>query len=176
MVPLLSGWRKAISAWVKLTRPEDMLAVDIFFDFEPVWGQVNLASQLHQAMEKALRKPDFLKVLAGNLGNSHAGSTFFGGFKTEAGRYNMKLWNILPLVETLRVLAISRGISKRSSAEQGIGIAPDRHCPAGSTPPRRGCSLLSETGAAATNCRYLRGHPAGTMIDLGLLSETRSRC
>ena len=172
----LSGWRKAISAWVKLTRPEDMLAVDIFFDFEPVWGQVNLASQLHQAMEKkALRKPDFLKVLAGNLGNSHAGSTFFGGFKTEAGRYNMKLWNILPLVETLRVLAISRGISKRSSAGRASALRQT-----GTVPPE-----VPRLAEDVHFCLKLvlrqqiadisEGIPPGTMIDLGLLSESEKQ-
>ena len=131
---------------VKLTRPEDMLAVDIFFDFEPVWGQVNLASRLHQAMEKkALRKPDFLKVLAGNL--AAATAHLFWRLQDEAGAQLKRH----PAAETLRVLAISRSISKRSSAGRAACASPAPYRRKSTTGRR--CSFC-QTGAAATNRRY----------------------
>lgn len=172
----LSGWRKAISEWVKLSRPEDMLAVDIFFDLEPVWGDMRLAGQLGQAMtRKSLRRPDFLKLLAGNLANSGAGSTIFGGLRTEDGRFNMKLWMLLPMVETLRVLAISRGISKRSS----IGRATALHQTGTVTPE------VSHLAEDIHFCLKLvlrqqiadisAGQEPGTKIDLSLLSDTEKQ-
>ncbi|XDZ65681.1 DUF294 nucleotidyltransferase-like domain-containing protein [Alphaproteobacteria bacterium LSUCC0684] len=119
----ISGWRSALSDWVKLARPEDLLSVDIFFDFEPVYGQVELASLLRLAMEgRATRRPDFLKRLAGSAANAQAGTTLFGGLKTEAGRYDIKKYLLLPLIETLRVLSISRGISERSSAQRAEAL------------------------------------------------------
>ena len=119
----LSGWRQAISSWVKKGRPEDLLSVDIFFDGEAVYGDMSLARDLQQAMQsKATRRPDFLKQLAGNLGSHGGGSTFFGGVKTEGGRFNIKKYLLLPLVETLRILAISRGISERSSGGRASAL------------------------------------------------------
>ena len=119
----LSGWRLAISSWVKKGRPEDLLSVDIFFDGEAVYGDMALARDLQRAMHsKATRRPDFLKQLASNLGSHGSGSTFFGGIKTEAGRFNIKKYLLLPLVETLRILAISRGISQRSSGGRASAL------------------------------------------------------
>ena len=48
-----------------------------------------------------------------------AGARFFGGLRTENGQFNMKANLTLPLVETLRVLAISRGIAEQGAARHG---------------------------------------------------------
>jgi len=118
-----TGWRQAISSWVKQGRPDDLLSVDIFFDCEAVYGDLAIAQDLFHSMQsKAIRRPDFLKQLAGNIGNHHAGTTFFGGIKTEEGRYNIKQYLLQPLIETLRVLAISRGIGARSSAARAAAL------------------------------------------------------
>ena len=119
----LSGWRLAISSWVKHGHPEDLLNVDIFFDGEAVYGDMALAQDLQRAMQsKATRRPDFLKQLAGNLTGHGGGSTLFGGLKTESGRFNIKKYMLLPLVETLRILAISRGILPRSSRGRAAAL------------------------------------------------------
>ncbi len=34
----LSGWQKTITEWIRNERPQDLLNVDIFFDYEPVYG------------------------------------------------------------------------------------------------------------------------------------------
>lgn len=168
----LADWRKAISEWVKLSRPEDMLAVDIFFDFEPVFGAVYLSSQLNQAMtKKALRRPDFLKSLAGNLGGSSGGSTFFGGLKTEAGRFNMKLYVLLPLVETLRVLAISRGISKRSSAGRAAALHQFENIPPEVSHLAEDIHFCLKLVLRQQIADISAGISPGTMIELSRLSD-----
>ena len=172
----LSGWRKAISEWVKLSRPEDMLAVDIFFDYEPVYGAVYLSGRLNQAMQKkALRRPDFLKSLAGNLGNSSAGSTIFGGLRTEAGRFNMKLWNLLPLVETLRVLSISRGITKRSSAARAAALHQSGSVPPEVTHLAEDIHFCLKLVLRQQIADISAGDPPGTMIDLSMLSNSEKQ-
>ena len=119
----LAGWRQAISDWVRRATPRDLMNVDIFFDFLLVHGNATLAGQLQAAMAgRAARRGEFLKQLAGNVSNHGGGRTLFGGLRTEHGRFNMKANLGLPLVETLRVLAISRGITARSSAARAAAL------------------------------------------------------
>ena len=120
----LAEWRQAIGRWVRRGHPRDLLNVDIFFDFEPVYGSAALAGQLQTALcGRATRRSDFLKLLSRNVAGHAGGRTFLGGLRTENGRFNMKRHLSLPLVETLRVLAISRGITVRSSAERAAALA-----------------------------------------------------
>lgn len=120
----LSGWRQTISGWVRRASPEDLLNVDIFFDFRLVHGSTVLTAQLQTAVSgRATRRGGFLKLLARNVGDHGGGRTIFGGLRTENGRFNMKANLSLPLVETLRVLAISRGIAERGSAARAVALA-----------------------------------------------------
>lgn len=120
----LSGWRQAISRWVRRASPEDLLNVDIFFDFRLVHGSTELVAQLQAAVSgRATRRGAFLKQLARNVGGHGGGRTFLGRLRTENGRFNMKANLTLPLVETLRVLAISRGIAERGSAARAAALA-----------------------------------------------------
>jgi len=120
----LAGWRQTISGWVRRASPEDLLNVDIFFDFRLVHGSTVLTAQLQTAVSgRATRRGGFLKLLARNVGDHGGGRTIFGGLRTENGRFNMKANLSLPLVETLRVLAISRGIAERGSAARAVALA-----------------------------------------------------
>ena len=63
----LGEWRQAIGRWVRRGHPRDLLNIDIFFDFEPVYGSAALAGQLQTALcGRATRRSDFLKLLARN--------------------------------------------------------------------------------------------------------------
>ena len=71
---------------------------------------------------RATRTGDFLKLLAHNVAGHVGGRTLLSGMRTENGRFNMKRHISLPLVETLRVLAISRGLTARSSAVRAAAL------------------------------------------------------
>ena len=61
----LAGWEGLIDRWVAAPKPEDLLNVDIFFDFVPVHGDRALAARLRaHATEAAARAPAFLRLLA----------------------------------------------------------------------------------------------------------------
>jgi signal-transduction protein with cAMP-binding, CBS, and nucleotidyltransferase domain len=91
--------------------------VDIFFDFVAVYGSASLSNQLQMAISgRATRRSGLLKLLARNAASHDSGCTIFGCLRTENGRFNVKRNILLPLVETVRVLAISRGIAERGSA------------------------------------------------------------
>ena len=172
----LSGWKQTISEWVTHGRAEDMLSVDIFFDYQPVCGEFGLADQLQDHIRTSVDgQHDFLKSLARNVQNHSAGTTIFGGLKTENGRFNLKLHLLLPITETLRVLAISRSIDTRNGARRAADIFTT-----GTVPPE--ILQLSEdlqfcirlilrqqiTDLAA-------GRPATTSIDPALLAPQEKR-
>ena len=127
----LTGWQEAIKSWIGKSRPQDLLNVDIFFDFALVHGDVQLAGRLRRMMtERAAANRDFLKLLARNTGGAQAGMTLFGGLKTDNGRFHIKLHILLPLIETLRVLAISRGIEAQNSAARAEALQKTGTLPA----------------------------------------------
>ena len=167
----LAGWRLAISDWVRRASPRDLMNVDIFFDFQLAHGSAALAGQLQAAMSgRAPRRGEFLKQLAHNVGSHSGGRTLLGGLRTEDGRFNMKANLGLPLVETLRVLSISRGIEARSSAARAAAlVARD------DIPPEVG--RLGEDVAVVLRlvlrqqiADIAAGQPPGVKIDLKQLS------
>ena len=125
-----TDWQAQINRWIKRARTEDMLSVDIFFDFLAVSGDLHLIDSLSDLIaQKAPQHPEFLKLLAGNISSHQGGATFFGTPKTVNGRFDIKLHLMLPLVEFMRVLAISRGISARSSTERAAALFATKTVP-----------------------------------------------
>ena len=171
----LSGWRQTISRWVRRASPEDLLNVDIFFDFRLVHGSTELAAQLQAAVSgRATRRGAFLKQLARNVGGHSGGRTFLGRLRTENGRFNMKANITLPLVETLRVLAISRGIAERGSAARAVALAARDDIP-----PEVG--RLGEDVAMVTRlvlrqqiADIAAGQPPSSLVDLRALTSAET--
>ena len=119
----LTSWRNTIRGWCRSAHPKDVLMVDIFFDFTLVYGDGQLGTRLQQATSgRAARQPDFLKLLAKTIGQHHGGVNFFGGLKLTKGRYEVKRHLLLPLVEFLRVMAISRGVQARNSRDRARAV------------------------------------------------------
>ena len=172
----LSGWKAEIDRWVGHGRAEDVLSADIFFDYHPVCGDTDLSDRLQTHIQTAVSgQHDFLKSLARNVQSHNTGTTFFGGLKTEEGRFNLKLHLLLPLTETLRVLAISRGVKARSGARRAADIFTT-----GSVPPE-----LLQLSEDLQFCIRLvlrqqiadlaAGRPAITSIDPALLAPQEKR-
>ena len=127
----LSDWRKAISDWCRKAGPDDLLFVDIFFDFALVYGDEYLGSRLQQAIAgRAARRPQFLKSLARSIASHHGGTSFFGQFKTVNGRFEIKRHMLLPLIELMRVLGISRQLIARNSHERAKALFETKTIPA----------------------------------------------
>jgi CBS domain-containing protein len=121
-------WRKTLSQWIDQTalwgRKHNSIAVrliDIFFDFQPVWGEENLAVTLRQKVLKMVSANHFfLQQMCEEEADHNVPLGFFGGFVTEgktghAGQTNLKLSGVLPLVEATRLLALREGIAETST-------------------------------------------------------------
>ncbi|MCW5682424.1 MAG: CBS domain-containing protein [Xanthobacteraceae bacterium] len=108
-------WRKRVQDWIVRSDPEDLLAVDIFFDFRAVHGSGALAVELwRDAYRFAEGQTGFAKLLAEAGGNFSPPLGWFG-FRTENGRMDLKKGGLFVIVSTARVLAIFYGIPEHST-------------------------------------------------------------
>ncbi len=111
----LETWRARVEEWVRRSRPEDLLNVDIVYDLRHVHGDPTLASQLmNHAYDRGHAEPVFAKLLGDQItaGNPF---TLFGGFQVENGRLDLKKHGLFPIVATARTLAIRHGVRERST-------------------------------------------------------------
>lgn len=125
-------WRKTLPQWIdQITlwgRKSNFVAIrlaDIFFDFQPVWGNPDLATELRQKVTEMVRNNHFfLKQMFQDQADHNVALGFFGGFMTERekrefrGQVNLKYTGTIPLVEGVRLLALREGIEATSTLER----------------------------------------------------------
>ena len=119
----MGGWRVLVGDWVRRSRPEDLLNVDIFFDAKPVFGKAELADALFsEAYGIGGQAPDFLKLLAQAAADFKPPLGMFGGFQASEGRVDLKRGGLLPIVTTARILSIRYKVRQRSTAARLQGL------------------------------------------------------
>lgn len=113
----LSQWKDQIQGWMRRKHEAMLLFCDIFFDFQPVWGEASLARELRSFVtELAPRQPIFLREMFGIQADHRAAVGLFNRFITERqdpahkGHINLKLMGTLPLAEGIRLLALRHGV------------------------------------------------------------------
>jgi signal-transduction protein with cAMP-binding, CBS, and nucleotidyltransferase domain len=125
-------WRKTLSQWVNQInqwgRKSNFVAIrlaDIFFDFQPVWGQLELGLELrHKVTEMVRHNHFFLRQMFQDQADHNVALGFFGGFMTEKekrefrGQVNLKYTGTIPLVEGIRLLALREGVEETSTLER----------------------------------------------------------
>ena len=116
-------WHRRIEEWMRVSRPEDLLAVDIFFDLCPVHGDGRLCTTLwRQAYDVARGRYDFAKLLAEAAGHIESSLGLFRQFKTKEGRIDLKKAGLFGIVSTARTLAICHHVVERSTLARLAGI------------------------------------------------------
>jgi signal-transduction protein with cAMP-binding, CBS, and nucleotidyltransferase domain len=119
----LAGWKRQVERWISAPEGENLLDVDIFFDFQPVHGDRLLAEELRaHALDRAARSQAFLKNLGQELEKASPPLRLFG-FRTEEGRVDLKLGGLWPVVAGARVLALREGIRHTATAERIEALA-----------------------------------------------------
>jgi DNA polymerase-3 subunit epsilon/CBS domain-containing protein len=118
----LATWRSRIGDWISRASPDDLLSVDIFYDFRPVHGDGGLAAMLwDEAWRAAEGAFGFLKLLAEtNAVEDPFG--FLGRLKTSEGRIDLKRHGLRPIVSSARLLALRHGIAERSTLSRLEGV------------------------------------------------------
>ncbi|MBU0726449.1 MAG: CBS domain-containing protein [Alphaproteobacteria bacterium] len=105
-----TGWRRVVDGWGNRPIGENLLNVDIFFDFQAVAGDQDLASLLRAyALNRVGKSPGFLRNLSLNLREMRPPLGFFGDLQTVDGRVDLKIGGLLPLVAAARLLSLRSG-------------------------------------------------------------------
>ena len=116
-------WLERIDGWIRRSNPQDLLSVDIFFDLRAVHADVAMADHVWRAGFDAVRgESAFAKLLAEAAGPMEAGFTWFGRFKTERGRIDLKRAGLFGIVTSARVLALRHHVVERSTRARLAGI------------------------------------------------------
>lgn len=109
-------WRDVVSQWLSKSRPEDILNADIFFDAKAVHGDGALLDRLRMdAVHAAHKASGFLNAMQMRAGEFTSPVGWFGKWKLEDGRIDLKRAGLMPLFSAARVLALRHGISELST-------------------------------------------------------------
>jgi CBS domain-containing protein len=118
----LPQWQQQVRLWVKKSNVVSIRLSDIFFDFQPVWGDGRLAATLRDTVTGLVRgNPAFLRQMFQETAMQPLALGFFGGFLTERGggahrgELNLKTRGILPLVSAVRLLALREGVTETAT-------------------------------------------------------------
>ncbi|GIK82074.1 MAG: CBS domain-containing protein [Pseudorhodoplanes sp.] len=119
----VATWNARIADWIQRSSPQDLLAVDIFFDLRGVHGDGHLADVVWRAAFEAARgQSTFAKLLAEASGSVESGIGLFGGIKTSAGRIDLKKAGLFGVVSTARVLAVCHHVVERATPARLAGL------------------------------------------------------
>ncbi len=114
-----ADWIENVRRWITRHSAEDILNTDIFFDAMSVSGDAGLAEQvLDEAFEAGRSSREFLQLMAVNAAEVPDAMGWFGRFRLEDGRIDLKRSGIMPIFSAARVLAIKHGVRARSTPER----------------------------------------------------------
>ncbi|CAA7613951.1 DUF294 nucleotidyltransferase-like domain-containing protein [Magnetospirillum sp. UT-4] len=120
----LDEWKHEVGQWVYAVENQTVMYCDIFFDFQPVWGDRALAEELRAwAVQRASESAFFMQYLAQHVAHMDPSLNFFGGFSTRQGRLNAKKAGLLPLVSAARFRAIRAHIEATGTSERFTALA-----------------------------------------------------
>jgi signal-transduction protein with cAMP-binding, CBS, and nucleotidyltransferase domain len=111
----LPDWERLVRKWTALPEGEQLLSIDIFYDFVPVAGEAALAQALDRAAMAAAGDRSLPKMMARQLQVPGLPLKLLGGFRTEAGRLDLKRHGLYPIVAGARVLALALGEAARGT-------------------------------------------------------------
>jgi len=125
----LTQWREQTMQWATRRSEQAVLNADIFFDFQPVWGDGQLASNLRAHVARLARTSrDMLRAIAVDEGFHRVALSFFGGLATERddaghrGEINLKHEGTMPLVEAIRLMALAEGVAGTATLDRLDGL------------------------------------------------------
>ncbi|MSP48301.1 MAG: CBS domain-containing protein [Alphaproteobacteria bacterium] len=173
----LAGWESVIGRWAAAASPNDVLAADIFFDFQAVSGDIGLAEQLRDlALARVRASPMLVRLLAADLASVQAPVGVFGGLRAREGRIDLKVSGLFPIVATTRALALARGLRVTPTLERLRLLVEAAHVPEADAERLREAHALFMTLALEQQVADIgAGIAPGNRVELSRLDAGRRR-
>ncbi len=149
-----SQWRQQITRWSRKRGSTALRLSDIFFDFRSSWGSREMSEELrHHVTLTARDNPLFLRELFEDDKEAGVALGWFGRFivekenKEHKGKLGLKHSGTLPVVQSIRLLALREGIEEigtlqRMAALHRVGVISDDEFDYLKNGFRHICSLL----------------------------------
>jgi len=107
----LDGWRHRFSRWITASEPDDILRIDMCFDFRCVYGADDLAHELRQHVFHEIgRRPEFLAHFARNALQYKPPLNFFGKILSSSSSDRRKTFDakdaMMPIVKFARIYSL----------------------------------------------------------------------
>ena len=171
----MQTWLARVGGWVRRSRPQDLLNVDIFFDLRPVHGEARLAHDLlRDAFRMGHEAPDFAKLLARQLVDFRPPLTLFGRLKSTNGRVDLKMGGLFPIVAGARTLAIRHNLVTRSTRERLHAlIASDLDSSGDLERMQAAQEVLLDCILRQQLDDIRHGHPPGNSVDIRSMKRSR---
>ncbi|MBE0646618.1 MAG: cache domain-containing protein [Bacteroidales bacterium] len=116
----LSQWKTYFTNWISSSEPQDLLDINIFFDFRQVYGERTFCSDLHQHIRAVINKhPAFFIYMTGNIQKLRPPLGIFGNIIVGSSKNQPQAFDIkeamLPLVDMARIYSLKEGIRETST-------------------------------------------------------------
>lgn len=125
----LSQWQQQIAHWLTQPHSNILRLTDIFFDFKPVYGALELASILREELTRRVKGQfGYLRQMQQVQDKHGVALGLFGRLVPDStpgpnkGKLNLKYHGLLPLVEAIRLLALREGVSETSTLDRILAL------------------------------------------------------
>ncbi|WP_138434115.1 DUF294 nucleotidyltransferase-like domain-containing protein [Winogradskyella algicola] len=112
----VSEWSQQFNSWITTPDQDNLMLCTIFFDYEHVYGDVELVSKLSESIFESIDNHDiFLTYLGRNALQNPPPLSFFRQFLVEddgehKDQFDIKARAMMPLVDAARLLMLSHNI------------------------------------------------------------------
>lgn len=127
----LDEWKEKFSGWIDHGDPQALLNATIFFDFRPLFGQLELAEKLRSWLAKqAESNPLFLHQMAANALRNRPPLGLVRDFAVgEDHALDLKLNGISPFVDAARIFSLATGGLQAGTLQRLRQAAGPLHIP-----------------------------------------------
>jgi signal-transduction protein with cAMP-binding, CBS, and nucleotidyltransferase domain len=121
-------WAHQFALWADRRSPAALLHAAIAFDLAAAWGDAAPVARLRAQLAHIVRaRPALLAAMAASDAALSVGLTFWGGFADDepgpGTRTDLKLHGLMPLVATIRLLAVGDGLAETGTAARIAALA-----------------------------------------------------
>lgn len=174
----LSQWQATVDQWMTSPTPAAVMRVSIFFDLRGIWGDTTLSRAVqHHMLTHAKSNSIFQAALARNVLESSPPLGLLRQFVVERNgehrdQFNLKKRGILPLIELVRLRALSAGVPALGTLDRLAALKALGHMnPADADGLTEACRVISRLRIELQADQVSRGEAVHNYCDPKALSR-----